>query len=697
MLRSKRALAALLPLLTAAVACDGDDPDLGPHLDPEVEARIDDLLSEMTLEEKVAQKHGSGIVPEDGLWLTPSNDRLGIPGYRMVDGPRGVSKATGPATTFPVAMARGATWNPELERSIGEAIGLECAARGGNVLLAPTINMLYHPRWGRAQETYGEDVHHLTRFGVAFIEGAQEHVIASAKHYLANSIEDTRFDVNVSMDERTLREIYLPAFRAAVQEARVGSVMTAYNQVLGAYAAENAETLGILKDEWGFHGFVESDWILGTYSTVASALAGLDIEMPSDQYFGDALVEAVRDGEVPEEVIDRSVRRILRGQLTAGLDDPPPPPSADVIESPDHRALAREAALQGTVLLKNEGGALPLDPEPEAPIAVAGALADFANLGDDGSSDVEPTEAVTPLAGLVDRIGASSVAHVGADDTLTAEDEAVVAAAPAAVVVVGLTAEDEGENIPGSGMGDRPGLGLSPEHVDLIRQVAEQNDRTVVVLEGGSAITVDPWVDEVPAVVMAWYPGMEGGTALAELLVGDANFSGKLPLTVPTSEDQLPPFDNESLEVTYGYFHGYRHLDREGAEPRFPFGHGLSYATFEYGSLSLEADLLGEDDVLRATFEVTNTGPVAGDEVAQLYVGHDGSAVERNVRELRAFERVSLEPGETATVTLEVPVRDLAYWDAGTQAWVVEAMDHVVEVGGSSRNLPLQAAFTVSP
>jgi beta-glucosidase len=695
-MRSSFQLVRLAPLALAATTAACSDETISPA-GTDIESRINGLLEQMSLQEKIDQKHGIGIAPMNGLWLTPTNERLGIPGYRMVDGPRGVSNKTGNATAFPVAMARGATWDPELERRIGKAIGLETAAKGGHVTLAPTINMLRHPRWGRAQETYGEDVHHMSRFGVAFIQGAQEHVLASVKHYAGNSIEDTRFDVNVTMDDRTLREIYLPAFHAAVTEANVASVMSAYNKTRGFYMAENAELLGILKNEWGFLGFVESDWLLGTRSTEGSALAGLDIEMPSPVFFGDKLATAVNDGAVPMEVIDESVRRILRRKLEYKLDAPPAPPDPSVIESAEHVALAREAAVKSMVLLKNQAAALPLDAGGLTSIALAGSLAAVANLGDDGSSDVEPSHEVSPLQGITARAGATPVTHVAAADMLTAADNAVVSAAGAAIVVVGLSAADEGENIPGTVMGDRKGLALSPEHVALIQAVAALNPRTIVVLEGGSTLMVEGWVDSVAAVVMAWYPGMEGGSALADLLFGDENFSGKLPVTVPAAESDLPPFDNTSLEVVYEYFHGYRFLDRNGTDPRYPFGFGLSYTTYSYGNLVLASSALGPDDILSASVDVTNTGSMAGEEVVELYVSYGGSSVERAVRDLKALARVALGPGETKTVTLQAPAGDMAYWDTGMAKWVIEPIGYSVHVGGSSRDLPLQASFSVSP
>lgn len=657
-----------------------------------VAARVDDLLARMSLAQKVAQMHGLQLLAVDGLYQAGGVPELGIPALKMVDGPRGLSKGTGTATAFPVGMARGATWDPALEKRVGAAIALEVRARGGNVLLAPTINILRHPGWGRSQETYGEDPFHMGALAVGFIAGAQNHVVASAKHFALNSIEDTRFDVDVSVDPRTLHEVYLPHFRRAVEEAGVGSVMSAYNKVEGAYCAENRPLLtDILKEGWGFRGFVESDWVFGVYSTVPSALAGLDIEMPTDRFFGDDLLAAIEAGEVPQAVVDGAVRRILRTSLCFGLDELDPVDPA-VIEGEEHRALAREVARKSMVLLKNDGAALPLERGEVKKIAVVGALAGLANLGDHGSSEVVPAAAVSPLAGLQAAAGDVEVVAL-ARDQLDAAELSQVADADAAVVVVGLTWEDEGEAIPfQDGGGDRDSLRLRDAHEQLIRAVAAENPRTIVVLEGGGAIVVRPWVDEVPAVLMAWYPGMEGGHALAELLFGEVAPSGKLPLTVPRDPAQLPPFDHEGLAVTYDYFHGYRLLDRDDETPEFAFGHGLSYTSFGYQALRVEPDTLAPGGAAKVSVEVTNTGSRAAEEVVQLYVGYpDG--VTRPRRELKGFGRVALAPGETVRLEMELAADSLAYYDAEAVAWRTQAGRHTIAVGSSSRDLPLTGAL----
>jgi beta-glucosidase len=668
--------------LALILACSSSSSNVGSDL----ERRVDELVAQMTLDEKVAQMSGdSGVfLPEgDTGWNVPGVERLGVPPFKMADGPRGLGTVQG-ATTFPVGIARGASWEPDIENGVGAAMGRELRAAGGNILLAPTINILRHPSWGRSQETYGEDVHLLSRMGVAFVQGVQENALANPKHYAANSIEDTRFEVDVTIDERTLREIYLKHFRAAVLEGQAASVMSAYNSVNGQFCGENEHLIrDILKGEWGFDGFVLSDWIFGTQSTLGSALNGLDIEMPIARFYGEPLLTAVQNGEVPETFIDDAVRRMVRKKLqyrldqASGLDE-------SVIGSDEHLALAREAAVEGSVLLKNTSNALPLDAGALQRIAVVGLLADKANTGDDGSSSTQPAFVVTPLQGIEEAVGEAVVIDQVAKDVLDGDDLAAIGAADAVIVVTGLTAEDEGEGLIGAG--DRLDLDLSPEREALIRAAAAANPRTIVVLEGGGAITVGNWLPEVEALLMVWYPGQMGGYAIADLLFGAANPSGKLPITFPTGLDQLPSFDNVSLEVTYDYFHGYRYLDRNGATPQFPFGFGLSYTTFSIENLEASQATAVAGDVVRFSIEVKNTGSVAGAEVVQLYVTYPGSAVERAERELKGFVKVMLAPGASETVEIALPVNDLAYYDVAQSAWALEGLEHAIHVGTSSRD-----------
>jgi len=383
---------------------------------------------------------------------------------------------------------------------------------------------------------------------------------------------------------------------------------------------------------------------------------------------------------------------MVRKKLQHGLDQPSDLDES-VLASDEHLALAREASVKGSVLLKNEPGSLPLDSSALDRIAVVGLLADMPNTGDNGSSDTRPTFVVTPLQGIQEAVGEQvTVEHIG-KDVLQAEDIAVIEAADAVLVVTGLTAEDEGEGLIGAG--DRLDLGLSEERVSLIRDAAAVNDRTIVVLEGGGAITMGDWLPDIEALLMVWYPGQMGGHAIADLLFGDANPSGKLPITFPTGLDQLPPFDNVSLEVTYDYFHGYRYLDRNGATPEFPFGFGLSYTTFTIGGLSASQAQAAAGDVVTFSVDVTNSGTVAGAEVIQLYVTYPGSAVERSDRELKGFAKVALEPGETRTVEIALPVNSLAYYDVTESAWTLEGLEHEVHVGTSSRDLPRSTTLAV--
>jgi beta-glucosidase len=518
----------------------------------------------------------------------------------------------------------------------------------------------------------------------------QQYVLANPKHYAANSIEDTRFFVNVKIDERSLREVYLAHFRAAVHEGGAASVMSAYNAVNGQFCGENAMLLrGILKGDWGFDGFVLSDFVAGTKAD--SAINGLDLEMPITSVFG-KLLEQVQAGDIPEAVVDEAVRRMVRKKLEHELDEPSPVDES-VIASDEHLAVAKEAAIEGSVLLKNESSALPLDASALARIAVVGVLADTANIGDNGSSNVRPSFVVTPLQGILDAVGDEVVVdHIG-KDALGAEDLALIEAADAVIVVTGLTSEEEGEGAIGAG--DRVDLSLSAERAKLIRDAAAANDRAIVVLEGGGAITMGDWLPDIEALLMVWYPGQMGGHAVADLLFGDANPSGKLPLTFPTGLDQLPPFDNESLEVTYDYFHGYRYLDRNGATPEFEFGFGLSYTTFSVENLQASQTEATAGEVVLFSVDVTNTGSMAGSEVVQLYVTYPGSAVDRAERELKGLAKVAVQPDATETVEIAVPVNDLAYYDVAEGAWVLEGLEHEVHVGTSSRDLPLSTTLTV--
>lgn len=652
--------------------------------DTAVEARITDLLRTLPVTEKTRLLAGAGVVAMERSWRVPGIEELRVPGLRMLDGPRGLSAVTrAPATVFPVAMARGCAWDAALERRVGEAIAEEVRSVGADVLLAPTMNVLRHPRWGRAQETYGEDPAHIGELAVAFIEGAQSRgVLASAKHYAANSIENTRHTVDVRMDERTLREVYLPHFRRAVVEARVASVMTAYNRVNGAWADQSAHLLrDILKGEWGFAGFVESDWILGTHGAASSLRAGLDLEMPSPINFR-RLPAEIAAGMLSVRELDDSVRRVLRAQLCYGLDARPFVPDDPARRrTAAHRALAREAARAGLVLLRNERvgerAALPFGPEVRR-LAVLGRNVDVENLGDRGSSNVVAGEVTTALEGLRARSGVA-VTRVA---SLDAAGETALREADAVVVVTGLQADDEGEGEIGAG--DRASIALRESEIALIRGAAALNPRVVVVLQAGAALSVDPWNDEVEAVLFTGYPGEEGGHALAEVLFGDVSPSGRLPFVIPARESDLGDFDNTSPTVTYGYLHGYRLLASRGVAARYDFGHGLTYTRFSHRDARVSAGEVALGGAVEVSVEVRNEGAVRAVDTVQVYASVEGSPVPRAPRDLRGFARVALGPGESRRVSVTVRGDDLARWDEAGARWVLDPLTYTLSVAESA-------------
>jgi beta-glucosidase len=668
----------------------------------EVEELVKGIVAKLTLDEKIGQMAGvvnfshtlkRALDPVDASWVTRGIERFGVPPIISVDGPRGIGG--GRPTCFPVGMCRGATWDNVLEEKVGDVIGYEGRAYGYNTVLSPCINLLRHPSWGRAQETYGEDPLLLGKMGAAHVTGLQQHVLASPKHFAGNSIENSRFFVNVKMDERTLREIYLPHFKMCV-DAGCATIMSAYNDLNGHLCGQNPHLLrDILKGDWGYKYLVISDWVNAVNDPVQAANAGLDLEMPSGANFGPKLKKAVAAGLVKVETIDEAVTRILRAKFTFIKDgDAEKGYDRNRVAGPEHAGKAREVAEKGIVLLKNEGPILPLDRGAIKTLAVVGSLADRANLGDRGSSSVTPKYSVSPLAGIKNKAGAG-VNVVYAPGLAAARSAA--AKADAAVVVVGMTYRDEGEGgLQQLGFGgDREDLRLHPDDIKLIEEVAAVNPRTIVVVEAGAAVLMDPWLPRVKAVLMAWYPGMEGGNALGGILFGDVNPSGKLPIVFPKSLDQLVPFDNQSKEVEYGYYHGYRWFDKQGLTPLFPFGFGLSYTSYRYESLAASAAEIGPDGKIEFTVKVTNIGKAAGEEVAQLYIGAPGKLLDRPVKDLRGFGRVKLGPGETGTLTLGVEAKDLAYWCMEGNGWKIEPGEYTAEAGASSRDLPLVQKFSI--
>jgi beta-glucosidase len=646
-------------------------------------------------------------------------DRLGIPGIRFSDGPRGA--VIGSSTCFPVSMARGATWDPELEGRVGDAIGKEIRAQGGNFFGGVCINLLRHPAWGRAQETYGEEPVLLGAMGAALARGAQRHVMACVKHFACNSMENARFTVDVQVDERALHEVYLPHFRTVV-DAGVAAVMSAYNSVNGEWCGQNRMLLTeVLREEWRFRGFVVSDFIFGLRDAPKSLQAGLDVEMPFAQQRAQHLPAALAAGTASWEDVDRAALRILATELrfSAAIDDTPP--DASVVASPEHRRLAREVASRAIVLLRNEPvdgrPVLPFDPAALRRVAVIGRLADLANLGDRGSSDVRAPYAVTPLAGLRAALPDAEVVHDPGDDPETAAR--VAAAADAAVVVVGYTAEDEGEYLgelppglaatlpppdrPGAvewldatfsagamGAGDRDRLTLHPEDEALIGSVAAANPRTVVAVMAGSAVIMEAWRTAVPAIVMLWYPGMEGGHALADVLLGRIDASGRLPFVIPTSQGHLPPYDKNATVAHYDRWHGQRLLDRNGVAPAFPLGYGLSYTTFAVSGLSAAV----REGTLAVSLTVTNTGGRPGRHVVQLYATPEPAQDDEPTRLLLGFACLDLEPGGGRQLDLEPPLTPLARRDPSSARWRVRPGRYRIEAAAFAGD-PAAAVGTV--
>jgi beta-glucosidase len=662
------------------------------------------LLRRMSLGEKVAQLSGSGgfaVLIRLGIHVfllkrfphvyAGGNRRLGIPRLSFTDGPRGVTVGRG--TTLPVAMARGATFDPGLERRVGEMLALEAQACGANYFAGICVNLLRHPAWGRAQETFGEDPFHVGAMAAALVEGVQSHrVMACVKHFALNSIENSRFFVDVIVQPRALHEVFLHAFRSAV-DAGAASFMSAYNKVNGEYAGQSHALLDeILRKRWGFQGFTSSDWVWGVHEAVAAIHAGLDLEMPYARRYGRRLVKAIRRGEVPMARIDECVLRGLSTRLDFEARPGPSAPAASILARPRHLALAQEVAEKGMVLLKNEQSALPL--EGLSRIAVIGSLAKEPNLGDHGSSRTKPSFSISILDGMRERFGAAAVSY---DDGNNHRRVAgAVKDAQAVVIVAGLGPRDEGENLtsnhaPGSRMrkgggGDRENLSLSPSQREMIRCVSAAHPRVVVVLIGGSALFTDPWDERVSSILMAWYPGMMGGRAVARILAGDVNPSGKLPFAWPSYRNRLPPFDSGTPSVEYGLFHGYTWFDRQGEEPAWPFGFGLSYTRFVIGKASCRCD----EDGVTIRVNVTNAGPRSGREVVQCYAGPSRPKSDDFKKRLRAFSSVELAPGESREVGMVFPLRDLTRLESADGTWRLDAGGFRLWVGSSSRETDCQ-------
>jgi beta-glucosidase len=666
------------------------------------------LLGDLTLEEKAALCLGSDF------WHTAPVPRLGIPPIAMADGPHGLRKkpedgeydqisGSVPATCFPTASALASSFDSELVRRVGEAIGVEARAQGVDVVLGPGINIKRSPLCGRNFEYFSEDPLVSGVLGAALVQGVQSRGVgACAKHFAANNQETERARVSADVDERTLREIYLPAFERVVTDARPWTVMCSYNRINGTYASEHSWLLTeVLRGEWGFDGLVVSDWG-AVHDRVAALAAGLDLEMPPKLGVDDAaIVTAVRAGELDEALLDRAVARVLRlvdRAKAAGA-------AVDAFDVDAHHALARAAAAECAVLLKNEGALLPLAPTAGETVAVIGEFARTPRYQGAGSSQVNPTRVDVALdelrAAVPDGVEVAFAAGFGigtARHDAALADEAVALAAAADVVVtfLGLPGADESEGF------DRDHMDLPANQTALLARLAGANPRVVVVLANSSAVRLSDWEQHARSVLECWLSGQGAGGAVADLLLGAANPCGRLAETLPLRLQDAPchlSFPGEAGHVRYGegVFVGYRGYDALDREVSYPFGHGLSYTSFEYADLHARVTGRVQDGdlLVEVSCRVANTGSRRGKEVVQLYVGDPEASVARPPRELKAFCKVDLDVGQSETLTFRLEARDLSYWSTLAADWVLEPGEFTLAIGASSRDLRLSTTIDV--
>jgi beta-glucosidase len=685
--RHAAVLVAILGLVVAATPASA----AGRH-GPTPEQRAAALVAQMTLDEKISQTHtterGAGGIAR----LVPGIPRLGIPDLRISNGPAGVGTGSVPtqpaATALPAPVALAATFDPAMAYRYGVVEGTETLDVGHNLLEAPDVNIVRVPQGGRAFENYGEDPYLAGQLATANIRGIQRPgLMAEVKHYAANDQETSRRTINEEIDDRTLHEIHLPAFEDAVTKGGVATVMCAYPAINGQFGCENRYLLtDVLRDQWGFGGFVQSD-ASATHTAVGSVAAGQDLELRDNGPYDEELKQAVLDGTVSVPALDTMIVRRLATEIRFGLFDHPA--TTTPIDAAAGGAVARTIAEQSTVLLKNAGGTLPLTAGDLHSIAVIGPYAQQVHPGGGGSSHVIPLYTVSPVQGIQQRVG-PGVAVSSADGADTAQAAQLAAAADVAVVIVG-DVEREGS--------DRANLSLTGNQDQLVRAVAAANPRTVVVLNSGAPVLM-PWVDAVPAVLEAWYPGEEDGNALASVLFGDVNPAGKLPVTFPRTERQTPvssperwPGVNGTAHYSEGLQVGYRWYDAQGEDPLFPFGYGLSYTSFAFRHLSVSPHPDRDGNVVVGV-DVTNTGQRSGSDVVQVYVS-DPAAAGEPPHQLKGFQKVTLRPHQTRHVTLRLDRRAFATWDSAGQRWTVLDGRYRVAVGDSSRNLPLGAAVTL--
>lgn len=702
----------------------------------QMEKRIEKLIKKMTLEEKVGLLHGNSKFYVAGV------ERLGIPEWSLSDGPHGVRAeinrhdwayagwTNDSASYFPTGTAFAAAWNPELAYRRGEVLGEEARWRKKDVLLGPGVNIIRSPLCGRNFEYMSEDPYMNSVLAVAYIKGLQSRDVAcSVKHFAVNNQETNRTTVDVECSERALREIYLPAFKAAVQEGGALTVMVAYNKFCGEFCAENNYLVRkILRNEWGFDGVYVTDWG-AAHSTVPSMEAGLDLEMGTlidkyeDWYYANPLIEAVKSGKIPMSLVDEKVGDVLRVMIKTNVLDPKKRFGPGSMNTKEHQQATYDAAAEAIVLLKNQNNLLPLDFSSIKSLAVIGDNATRKHSNGGLSSEIKAVYEVTPLEALRakwgDKVdirfaqgyeklstfveGSNNGQSSGTFSSKTQESDALLKEAvevartsDVALLVCGLNHDYDTESF------DRLNMDIPYGQVELIQEVVKANPRTIVVMIAGSPLNMAAVDICSPAIVWAWFNGMEGGNALVDVLSGKVNPSGKMPFTTPVSLDQSPAhalgnFPGRDLKVNYeeDILVGYRWFDTKGLPVVYPFGYGLSYTTFNYSNLNTDKKTYDQADTIQATFTLTNTGDREGAEVAQLYVSDPVCSVMRPVKELKGFKKVFLKPGESRRITLDIPVSSLAFYSEAQSQFVVEPGEFILQLGASASDIKQRISVEV--
>ena len=702
----------------------------------QMEKRIEKLIKKMTLEEKVGLLHGNSKFYVAGV------ERLGIPEWSLSDGPHGVRAeinrhdwayagwTNDSASYFPTGTAFAAAWNPELAYRRGEVLGEEARWRKKDVLLGPGVNIIRSPLCGRNFEYMSEDPYMNSVLAVAYIKGLQSRDVAcSVKHFAVNNQETNRTTVDVECSERALREIYLPAFKAAVQEGGALTVMAAYNKFRGEFCAENNYLVRkILRNEWGFDGVYVTDWG-AAHSTIPSMEAGLDLEMGTlidkyeDWYYANPLIEAVKSGKIPMSLVDEKVGDVLRVMIKTNVLDQKKRFGPGSMNTKEHQQATYDAAAEAIVLLKNQNNLLPLDFSSIKSLAVIGDNATRKHSNGGLSSEIKAVYEVTPLGALRakwgDKVdirfaqgyeklstfveGSNNGQSSGTFSSKTQESDALLKEAvevartsDVALLVCGLNHDYDTESF------DRLNMDIPYGQVELIQEVVKANPRTIVVMIAGSPLNMAAVDICSPAIVWAWFNGMEGGNALVDILSGKVNPSGKMPFTTPVSLDQSPAhalgnFPGRDLKVNYeeDILVGYRWFDTKGLPVVYPFGYGLSYTTFNYSNLNTDKKTYDQADTIQATFTLTNTGDREGAEVAQLYVSDPVCSVMRPVKELKGFKKVFLKPGESRRITLDIPVSSLAFYSEAQSQFVVEPGEFILQLGASASDIKQKISVEV--